>query len=293
MNLALHRQLEAQSALNRMINEKNLVRSMIQGQANDIKQIYFLSDTLVFSEPLKALQKAEGLLNKIQKGDPAYAWASMQLAYIFSLRQDFSQACQFFEISSNDPPLLKLSQKYARLQKKSALLTPKQLMDYWDELLVSKYRISDALKMLKYDSELRSKPTEHFKLVEYMLKVINPHWDKQAFIYDHTKGNLKISGQGFYRLAFKKNEFFLTGKKPTERIFIFRPGEIKQLDISDSSFSDLNFLLGSEIQELNICRTKITDLTPIRKMAQLRKIILDRDDMNLKDIPSQIQVEYK
>ena len=115
----------------------------------------------------------------------------------------------------------------------------------------------------------------------------NNHWTERTFIYDKQKQYLKISGDNFNELGIH-DKF--------GRIQILTTIPIKHLDISNSEVSDLSYLYDIQLTTLDIRRTFVQDLSPIKNLKSLKTLIVNPKQFTqekLSEIPSHVKIIYK
>ncbi|MDD7986020.1 protein kinase [Lentisphaera marina] len=283
----------AQTALKQTENERSLVKALVDKRSVDVVKIYNLTDRMVFHNPEVYLSHAQELLEKIEPLDSEYAWATMQLAYVHFLKQEFREAKALFEISNNDPELHALALRYTQASQAGEILELAALQDLLKDVLDNKYRMADALKILLYDSVKRKDADERAVLAKFMLEKINPAWTQPLMIYNEKEKSLKLSGKGLVRLAVESKQLHQTGPSPDRRIFVTYGLSFHTLDLSKSSFKNLDLLEGLKLKELNICQSEVQDLSALKNFDKLEVLRVSKGAFSqeqLSVVPDSIKV---
>ena len=144
-----------------------------------------------------------------------------------------------------------------------------------------------SYRALAYDIKTRS----NFKGYEDVLKetfmLWNNHWVERTFNYDKQTQSLKISGDNFSELGIH-DKF--------GRIEILKTIPIKYLDISNSEVKDLTFLYGCPIETLDIRRTFVQDLSPLKNLKTLKTLTISPKQFTkekLAELPSNVELIIK
>ncbi|EDM29215.1 serine/threonine-protein kinase [Lentisphaera araneosa HTCC2155] len=144
-----------------------------------------------------------------------------------------------------------------------------------------------AYRAIAYDLKTRADFNNYELVLEEAFMLWNDHWRERTFQYDKKNQHLKVSGDNFANLG-------ITDK--FGRILLLPYIPIKHLDVSNSEVKDLTYLYGSKIETLDIRRTFVRDLKPLRHIPTLKIIIVNPRQFSedlLSVVPNHIKIIKK
>ena len=144
-----------------------------------------------------------------------------------------------------------------------------------------------AFRAIVYDIKTRRNFAAYENVLEESLLLWNDNWVDPHFRYDKATQSLRISGDNFSTLGI--NDKF-------SRASLLFTIPIKHLDVSDSEVQDLSYLYGSNIESLDIRRTYVRDLSPLRKITSLKSLIMTPHQFSkevMATLPPQIELISK
>ncbi len=282
------------SAMVRMKIEIDLVDSLLKKGKEQVQEIFSYTDREVYMDPIGALKKAEGLLREITPDKPQYVWSVMQLGYVHFLRQEFSMASEFFKLSpSNVEDLFALCTEYKEKVGSNGLLPIDDMVRMVGKMIGDKYRLPEALKMMKYDREMRPLSEDHSKLVMLLLKYINPKWNGGTLAYNPETYSLSIRGSGFVRIELASDKFYQRGPSAEKPISFIDTLQVKQLDVSYTDVTYMYQFIGHGIEELKMIGCPLNELTVLWKMDSLKRLIVapgQLKDWQVQQVPDHVAI---
>uniref|UniRef100_UPI003564C0BB hypothetical protein n=1 Tax=Pontiella sp. TaxID=2837462 RepID=UPI003564C0BB len=281
---AHRREAEAATTLYR----DELTRNMhfLESMSVDLEaESYLLSRRLIYSDPVPALelaiQRSKFLLENEAEGNAASA-----IQYCYFIKQDFAQVIELYESQGRgNRDLYELSREYVD-KKDGELLPLDQLSDLLTRLGGGAYNRRQLLeKMLAFDYAVRKEKTGYEKPVRAVLAGWNRRWTHGRFEYDPQQSSLLLRGDQLKEFAvFSENT---SGESP------LRFMSIKIIDAQGTGLNDLGQINTLHVQELDIRRTKVTDLSPVQRFPALKKLIVSRGRFlpeQLGRVPERVQV---
>ncbi|MGJ8658194.1 MAG: serine/threonine protein kinase [Akkermansiaceae bacterium] len=215
--------------------------------------------------------------------DDSEIW--LQKFWLHFLTQRFDLAVQLYnEGKSTSYDLLPLAKKYrAKLGDAEYLST-----DDLNELVVELFTIKDsyrkplAYKMVLYDLKYPRTSEDRHKILYQMMKVLNPNWKEQVFLYSIEDSSLKLSGKGLTNLSKNKNH-----------ISVIKIIDPRKLDLRGAHTYNLDSLKSLNLIEIDLRQTPIKSLSPLIEMRSLRRVIVSPGQFSKAEIdqlPSSIEV---
>ncbi|WP_372807410.1 protein kinase domain-containing protein [Pontiella sp.] len=272
-DLAEERRREAEVASGRYRDELTRNMRLMGSLSGNLKmESYELSRSLIYSDPVKALELAIQRLRFLKSKDNS-ADVSSQIGYCHFIMQAFDAANeQFNPANASHRDLYDISRKYEPL-KTGELLTIDQLSQLMIDLRPLKSNRKPLMeKMLVYDNAVRTDKAGYEKVVEAVLFGWNWRWTQGRFEYDSRKASLLLRGNQLKEWAIISED--TSGESPLRFL------DIKSLDARDTGLYDLNHIKTLPILSLDIRGTKVADLQPINHFSSLRTLIVARDQFS-------------
>ncbi|VGO15659.1 Serine/threonine-protein kinase PknD [Pontiella desulfatans] len=247
-----------------------------------------LSRTFFYMDPVQALELSIQRYQFLQSNDPDADFNS-HIAYCYFILQDFAKANEYFEINSDwNGKLYKLSRKYEAV-KKGELLGIGQLENLIRDLRVFKgTRKSMMEKMLVCDNEFRKDKSGYDQIVRVVLEGWNSRWTHGQFDYDPQAKTLRLRGDQLKEFAIVSQES--SGESPLRFL------DIHSLDAQGTGLHDLNQIKMLAIQTLDIRKTSVVDLEPIKHFSSLKTLVVAHGqfaDGQLAALPRELTVAVR
>ncbi|MDF7826782.1 serine/threonine-protein kinase [Pontiellaceae bacterium B12227] len=271
------RRLEAEVASERYREELTRNMRLMGSLSGNLKmESYELSRTLIYSDPIRALELAIQRLNFLKSKDKDVDVGS-QIGYCHFIMQDFETANEYFEPDNEwQGDVFVISQKYEDL-KVGELLELDQLANLIADLQPLKSNRKPLMeKILVCDNAMREDKTGYERLVRSVLAGWNGRWTHGRFEYDPDEAALLLRGNQLKEFAIISED--TSGESPLRFI------EIDSLDAQYTGLYDLNHIKTLSIHSLDIRATKVDDLNPIHQFPALRTLIVGRRQFSAKQL---------
>jgi hypothetical protein len=267
--LADERRIEAERVSEKYREELTRNMRLMGSLSGDLKREAFeLSRTLIYSDPVRALQLAQQRLLFLARRDPSQDVYS-ELGYVHFIMQHFEEASEY--LGSEDarhPDLLTISAAY-RNAGDDELLSIDQFVELIGQLRDrGAWRKPLMEKMLVYDHELRRNHVGYEKVIEAVLRGWNPRWTAGQFDYDPQKALLQVRGARLRSWAMITED--TSGVSPLRFL------NIKVLDARDSGLTDLAQIKKLPVELLDIRGTRVEDLSPLMQFPALKTLIVEK-----------------
>ncbi|MCP5537060.1 MAG: protein kinase [Akkermansiaceae bacterium] len=288
----------AELSLDRYLKEKEYAEALLNKHSADtIDSTVLLVDDIILNESLAlvAVQKAmEGLDKKLASNPPAGDRTWGLKAYLLFITQRFEEAGKLYSRRvGGQRDLLAMTPEFAPLVREDGLLPPKDFIRLMERLtnIAGNNRAMLVEKMVIYDSLIRQSDSEKATIVREVLKLGNPHWKNQVFIFDGRRMHLEIGGQGLMTLYRPNAPPNKADKLPLSILRVLR---LRSLDLHASQLRDLDQLRGLQLTELDLSNMPAKDLAPLATMKSLRVLKIRRGQygqVQLESLPGQVTVQ--
>lgn len=253
------------------------------------EEVQLMSNTFVYQQPVKSLNKAVNNLKKSIELNPEKAEYKTQLAYLYFTMQRFEEVNNMFdpEDLKNDD-LYAVSKKYVGKLKENGLLSIKSLASLILEFKQGVRRNHLIEKMLAYDADKRIDDSNYAPVVKAILKAWNPDWDMTNFTYKPDQRRLEISHPEVKTFTYRPVR--------SSNLCILRFLKFNTLILSRSGIYDIDQIDDLKNQFLDIRYTKIDSLKGIEKLTQLKYFWISKNQFSekeLKHVPVDVKVVYK
>ena len=219
------------------------------------------------------------------------------------MKQDFAAVLRIAKNEKDvDPDLLQLAKNYSQNQNSGRCLATEDFISLIRELCLKPSkkttvrRVKLAEKMVVYDSLLRDSVEAKARIVREWIRMYNPRWRTQGFMYDAETETVRLRGKWLrrMRIAYKpKKKSYNSGNMDRGIICFLHTLKPRVLDLRNTEVRDLSDLTNLQLHELDLRQTPVTDLSPLFENHSLRRIYVDWDQMpqaQLAKLPSWIEV---
>ena len=219
------------------------------------------SDYNKFSGTLtKSINQLLGLSNVY----PNLEEVNAELGYLYFVKQDFVKSKKYLvKYTGQYLYILELLDELIELKGDRKSLSADEFCDLMEQIKPFKALHTKLLySYLVNAGDIEKK----CQVIKAFLKLLNPNWTDQVFVYDSESRVLKIGGKNFHELGWK-GAISIMGLK------------LRELDVSDTELQSLNFFKQLNINTLYIQGTKVTDLTDLNH-EMIRKVVVSKNQLD-------------
>lgn len=286
----------SEQALLQAIKNKSWLNNLVlDNEVQLTKSVYDYCAIEIYKDPIKAMDLAVHELKLMKDANPENRFNTTQLGYVYAIIQNFPKS---FQAYSEEPPGIRDTfepiREMALTHQGKRPLPPEALIDYLSKMK-NGHNPLFALRLLYYDAKLRNNWAEHSKLAHFVLKLWNPNWKNDEFIYQPDSKTLSLKGQGLSQLTYHHTANSTTRNWDLQ-VNLIGSMPVERLSLNGSDYYDFASLKDLPIHWLDISNTSIKQLLQIDQFKQLKTLIIHKSQFKskkLKKTPDHIQVIVK
>lgn len=271
---------QALVALAALEKEKHRSETMLRDQADSAQSGSSDLIQLEFMDQLNLETLAGQLHDRLddvianQPSDDAMIWA--EKFWLDFLSQRFDHAVQLHNEGKRTlDDLLPLARKYAARLGDAEYLDTADFNELLSDLFAIKGsdRTRLAEKMMRYDLKNPRSSEERLEILHQMLKLLNPEWKDQTFVYSEADHSLRIGGQGLARYRLSRN-------LPP----LFSIIEPRKLDLSHTSITNIEGIGFLSLAEIDLRGTPVKSLAPLAEIRTLSRVTVTRGQFSEREL---------